>query len=230
MKHRIISTTLVSGKLRKPGIRFPAHGGFREFTVLINVSHTQKGVGSRWLVRSSGRRSTVVNFLFLKWLWDELSSQELKFMFNLPEFFKDPRFESSFRARAYGTPKKEIRERLNKYLSLIGEHPFDYERYRGMRGLFLLLELQEFYFPPTPKFSGYTRHHKDKGSLRSRSEDPLELFTFEEKVDRFEFWFHLLSVGEVRSTIRNVYLFPEESSKKKRNRHAIISTSEEHPL
>jgi len=151
-------------------------------------------------------------------------------MFNLPEFFKDPRIESSFRARAYGTPKKEIRERLNKYLKLIGEHPFAYERYRGMRGMFLLLELQEFYFSPTPKFSGYTRHHKDKGSLRSSSEDPLELFTYEEKVDKFEFWFHLLSVGEVRSTIRNVYLFPEESSKKKRNRHVIISTSEEHLL
>jgi len=167
-----------------------------------------------------------MNFLFLKWLWDELSSQELQFFLNSPEFFKDPRIESSFRARAYGTPKKEIRERLNKYLELVGERTFSHNRFRGSQRLFLLLELQEVFFVPTPKFSGYTRHHKDKGSLRNGDiESPLEEFTYEEFSDKFEFWFHLLSVGEVRSTIRNVYLYPEDVSKKKRNRHIIISTS-----
>jgi hypothetical protein len=151
-------------------------------------------------------------------LWDELTSQELRFFLNLPEFFKTPLFEASFKARAYGVPKKEIRDKLIGLSALEGTHPFTYERYRGMRGLYLLLELQEVTFVPTPKYSGYTRHYKDKGSLRSEEILPDEMFSYDEKVDKVNFFFSLLSVGYVHTATGVVVSTPDESSKKKRNR------------
>jgi hypothetical protein len=220
---------LVNGKHRSGDIRFPLNKGFQSFIVPLSVSSTKKGRGHRWLVRSSGRRSTVFTFLFLKWLWDELTSTELQFLFNTPEFFKEPRIESSFRARAYGTPKKKIRERLNKYLEIIGQKPYSHERYRGMKGLFLMLEMQEVIFVSPKPYSGYTRHYKDKGSLGSEH-FPDETFTYDEKIDKFEFFFHLLSVGEIITASGIMYILPDDDAKKHRNGNKLFISDYQGPL
>jgi hypothetical protein len=85
-----------------------------------------------------------------------------------------------------------------------------------MKGLFLLLELQQFHFAKTPKFSGYTRHHKDHGSLGTE-QFPDEMFSYNEKVDESERLFQVLSVGEFTTAIGTVYILPDDETKKFRN-------------
>jgi hypothetical protein len=156
-------------------------------------------------------------FLFLKWLYDELTSAELKYLLDLPEFFSSSgeEFLASLRMLANGFSKTEIRTRLNRYRELIGRKPHTAEKYRSMKQIKYFLQEKELRESPAKKFSGWTRHHHDHGTLgQERLYGPeFNAGYVSEEIDLFT----LLTVGEIRIAGATVALSPMTEPKKVRN-------------
>jgi len=187
------------------------HKSFHEFKLTSSSIAPKYGEVVGWHVLSSGRRSTLFKFLFLKWLWDELTFQEFKFITNLPEFFSSEEFVACTRVLASGLPKKEIRTRLNNFRKLRGLKPLSHERYRAMKRGFVF-SLVEYTFSPLPtkKYSGWTRHHKDHGTLGRVLLEPMpSVFTETFEIDLFK----VLSVGNVKILNTVFSLSPDDDSK-----------------
>jgi len=124
----------------------------------------------RWLCFSKGKRRTLLKYLFGKLIWDELSNFERTVFFTLQEVTEDFTIYLSLKALILGTNRRDLRKRLEnghflgfwfvtrqQYLSIAGEVDF-----------FLIRE--ELHPRRTTKYSGYTKHYKDKGSLRPHVE------------------------------------------------------------
>jgi hypothetical protein len=185
--------------------------GFHEFKVASSFTTPKFGEVMVWNVISSGKRSTLFRFLFLKWLWDELTSKEFGFIISLPEFFSTEEFVACARAYASGSPKKIIRTRLNEYRKLRGFKTLSQEKYRSMKSG-LKYSLQEYNFRPGPtkKYSGWTRHHRDHGSLGKFHLEPIPTeFTEKLEIDLFM----ILTVGRVEMLGSVLGLSPDEDSK-----------------
>jgi hypothetical protein len=195
--------------------------GFREFFVDSTTSTAKNAEVVRWYVISSGKRTTLFRFLFLKWLWDELTSQEWAFCLSLPEFFSSKEFVACARALAAGSSKKRIRDRLNRYQNLVGLKPLSQSEYKSMHGMKYLLSEVIFTDRPAKKFSGWVRHHKDQGSLRVSSIFELEPQGFTEivEIDLFK----VLSVGTVTILNKEVPLSPDDDSRKESKRNSSYS-------
>lgn len=147
----------------------PKRGTLRTLQMTVSTD-LEKGLITRYLIRSSGRLETIHEVLFGKWLWDELTFEENSFFLTIPKTFKDPLVMACLMARAKGVPKKVIRERVEKIPFKVSKPK--YLRYKTLLGrLFLSVELQTATLRSTPKYSGWARHHNDKGSLRSPSMD-----------------------------------------------------------
>jgi len=181
----------------RPGIpRF--HGPFKTFQVTIS-NNREKGTESRLLVYSQGSRAKVVEFLWLKYLWDELSKEEWKLFITLPETLNSNQKFGALRASML-IGKKKVRERLNNYpFHKLGELPSRI-RYQGFKRL--NVEIQEITrsLPKVPKFSGWIRSSSKVGSKRSRGPSYLEpLAIIENDYENNEFdWYHYLTVGELK--------------------------------
>lgn len=189
---------------------FPSTG-FREFTVASTTPSPNKGEVVRWYVISSGRRTTLFEFLFLKWLWNELTIQEWAFVLSLPEFYSSKEFIACARALASGVSKTDIRTRLEKYHSLVGLKQLSRLRYVSMKRIRYFLQEVVLTDQPAKKFSGWVRHHNDQGSLRKSSIFELQSqgFTDIVEIDLFK----VLSVGTVTILNLEVKLSPDDDFK-----------------
>lgn len=170
-----------------------------------------------WNVISSGKRSTLFKYLTLKWLWEELTSAELKYLLDLPELFSSSGKEllACMRMLANGFSKSEIRTRLNKYRQLLGLKPLTAEMFKSMKQIKFFLQEKELRVPPTKKYSGWTRHHNDHGSLGlDRLCGPeINMDYISEEIDLY----FLLSVGKIFVAGAAVTLSPMIDPKKDRN-------------
>lgn len=135
-----------------------------------------------WLLRTdSGRRSTIVNYLFHKWLFASLSKKEKLLLYDLKESTFDPMIYSALKA-SYLVSKKTIQKALilTSHL-LFGRKPPTFERWIGYRTFRLEIETQRGH--PTKRgkrYSGWRRHQNDKGSLAPHNEDPFYITSFDE--------------------------------------------------
>lgn len=152
----------------------PKRGGFRTFKITVSTN-LQRGVAERFLILSSGRLGTIVRTLFGKWLWDELTKEELEFFLTLPGVMTEPTIIACLRARSQGIPKSLLRKRLGLIPFLVS-FP-SRSQYVSLKGqLFLSVLRQEVILSKTQKYSGYSRHHNDKGSMNPFSlEDNFSL-------------------------------------------------------
>lgn len=140
----------------------PKHGGFR-ITKLVVSTDRENGIGDVLVILSSGRLPTVERYVFGKWLWDELTIEEMEFFLALPSTLTNPITYACLRARANGVPKVQIRERLNRI-------PFKVtfpsrQQYISLKQLSVTVIRQTLILRKVPKYSGYSRHHNDKGSI-----------------------------------------------------------------
>jgi hypothetical protein len=139
------------------------------FTIKVSQD-SEKSESRRWKCLSSGSISTVIRTLFAKWLWTELRSEELEFFILLPGVLTDPVMYSCLVARAQGLPKKVIREKLFELQDLGLIKVPSFQQARSMIGQLLLIILEEnLPLRKTRKYSGYARHHNDKGSINPSS-------------------------------------------------------------
>lgn len=199
---------------------FKSHSkGFHEFIVSSNTPSPKLGESVvYWYAISSGKRTTLFKFLFLKWLWDELTSQEFLFLLNLPEFFSSKEFQPCLAAVARGVPKRTIRVRLNNFRKLQGLKPWSQEMYKSMKSLRYVLGEVVLGTQPAKKFSGWVRHHKDHGSLRGVLVEPTpSIFTESVEFDLFM----ILSVGKVNILGKEFGLSPEDDSKESKRKWSI---------
>lgn len=147
-------------------------------TVVIHSSISITPRASKWILRSSGRRKTIVSYLFHKWLFSSLTKTETHLFFDLREVTTEDMIYSALRARMIGTSLKTIRKVLKQYgLVLFGQKPPSVERWNGYRTFQLSLEHKESQFEHrrVKRYSGWKRHQNDHGSLGPPKEDPFYL-------------------------------------------------------
>lgn len=164
-------------------------GGFKTFTVSISINR-EKRVESRYCVFSQGSRNKVLEYLWLKLLWDELTRKEVHLLM-LCELKSNLKFSILRSINFQG--KRATRTRLMK---LFPDGTYSRKRYQGFKRLDV--EIYEFqrYLPKTPKFSGWIRTASAKGSKRSQGGSSyLETLTSTEYKDEIIIdWFHILTV------------------------------------
>jgi hypothetical protein len=134
---------------------------------------------------------------------------ERKILFSLPEVTNDSTIFLSLKALNLGVSKRDLRYRLEK--SPFTELRFiSRQQYLSIKGCVqFFFKLEEISVRRTPKFSGYTKHHTDKGSL-----GPEREFYFSDILEPFEsvseeILLKYLSVGSF-SLLGGVVQIPDE--------------------
>lgn len=180
---------------------------------IVKSIDRNNGVLRRWIVFSNGKRSVLVKYLYGKWLWDELNVQERLLFFSLKEVTEDLTIYLSLKAQILGVSKVTLRERLrrNKWFSEL--RYISRQSYLSVKGrTFYLLKEEEIILRRTPKYSGYTRHYKDKGHIGNRRDITISELT-EPFVDvNYDIILHYLTVGEI-SLFGGVIFRPDEDIK-----------------
>jgi hypothetical protein len=115
--------------------------------------------------------------MFAKWLWDELSAEEFQLFINLPGVISIPEVFVALKLRANQISKKEIREFLMNWRNHLAlGYVLDRQQYLSLKGqLKIFIIDEEFTLRKSAKYSGYTRHFKDKGTLKKEHPE----FSFE---------------------------------------------------
>jgi len=184
-------------------------GPLKQYQIVQSINR-EKGTLRRWIVFSQGKRSTLVKYLFAKLLWDELNYYERMILFSLSEVTRDITIFLSLKALNLGIPKVKLRERLRnspfQELKFISRQ--SYISIKGRVNFFFYEE--EINLRKTPKYSGYTKHYKDKGSLAPEKEEIFsEVLEPYENVEE-EILLNYLTVGEF-SLFGGSILIPEEN-------------------
>jgi len=171
-------------------------GPFKSFSVAVS-SNREKGTEDRLLVYSQGSRVKVVQYLWLKFLWDELSKEEMKLFLMLPEILNSEIRISTIRAILI-LGKRKVRNRLNRYLSFLGKETFTREQYHGFKRLDVEIHEYQRSLPKVPKFSGWIRSSSAVGSKRSGGPSFLEPLAINDNdYEDFELdWYSILTVGD----------------------------------
>lgn len=191
-------------------------GPLKSFPVVKFVDRN-KGILRRWIVFSQGKRSVLVQYLFGKLLWDELNSQEREIFWYLHEVTSDITIFLSIKALNEGVSKNLLRRRLEN--SPFPELKFiSRQKYLTLKGRinFILTE-EEINLRRVPKYSGYSRHHTDKGSLGIEREDYLsEILDPYENVNEAVLLTYL-TVGSI-SLFGGEYSYPDDRFQKEPKR------------
>lgn len=182
--------------IARPGLpRFS--GSFKTFSVSRSTDR-EKGTDTRLLVYSQGSRAKVVEYLWLKFLWDELTKQEFELFLILPETLNSEIKIAVLRSLLI-LGKKVVRERLVHAQTLLGLTQSSRIRYQGYKRLDV--EIKEFTrrLIRVPKFSGWVRSLSAVGSKRPggpRELEPLAIIENDYEEKEFD-WYTYLTVGEL---------------------------------
>lgn len=202
-------------------------GPLIQFQIVKSIDRN-KGFIRRWTVFSNGKRSTLVRLLFGKLLWDELNRKESDVFWNLSEITTNLTIYLSLKALALGVDKRLLRERLEKGEKLFSLDFISRQQYLTLKGRSNNFFIEETVsLRRTPKFSGYTKHHKDKGSLGTRRDDYVSeiLEPIRDVSEKETVIFRFLSIGEISFFDGEAILSPDELQVE-RNRKKIIKEDE----
>lgn len=151
----------------------------RTFNIKTISDILHNGAIERWIVISSGRRSVLVRYLFLKFLYDELTKEEYKIFLSFNEVTSIVPIYFALRARYKGYKKKYIRKVL-EIIQFPGFARVTREEYQSLRQIQFSFEKR--IFPPIEKpkpYSGYSKGYKDgkrnsKLQIEELDSSPLE--------------------------------------------------------
>lgn len=173
--------------------KFP--GKFFSWNVTISTDW-QRRTSEHFLVFSSGKREAVLRYLWLKYVWNNLTQEEFLVLILSLKDSDDKKW--SF-IRATQTIKRSVlRERLLAKERTQEEVLSSRISYLGSRRLRIEIHRWTRKLPNVPKYSGYVRSIASLGKNKPRD---LGL-TIEELMtdgvvmeERFD-WFHFLTVGD----------------------------------
>jgi len=178
---------------RKP--RFS--GGFKTTTIVFSTDH-ESGVVGKLVVYSKGARLTVFKYLWLKFLWDQLTRQEYLLLISFPEAINNEKVYNYFRV-INQIPKKIARRNLLRAERFLGLEESSRERYQGIKGLVVEIHYRLDSLPKPPKFSGYVKTPSSVGSKSRGGSSFLETTTDPDEIMKSLLepmnWFQLLTVG-----------------------------------
>jgi hypothetical protein len=184
-----------------PGIIPKFHGPFRSFRIGLNTNR-EKGTQDNFVVYSQGSRHSVQKYLWLKFLWDELTKEEWKLFLAMPETLKSEIKYSALRAVLL-IGKKEIRNRLINCPFLDDQDRPYRNRYQGIKGLEVEIHNESRKLPKVPKFSGWIKSSSAVGRKSSKKSpvftEPLGIIENDYETIVFD-WYYYLTVGELSST------------------------------
>jgi len=172
-------------------------GPFKKFSLSVSTNR-ETGIDRRLLVYSQGSRAKVVQYLWLKYLWDELSKKEFELFIAFPEVLNSEVKIATLRAvMRHG--KKKVRERLCNCPILTESERPTRKQYQGYKRLDV--EILDFTrsLRRVPKFSGWIRSSSAKDSKRHKESpsllEPLAIIEndYEDKI--FD-WYNYLTVVE----------------------------------
>lgn len=208
MKRKSPSDNFLLVSTRSEGLT-SFRGPLIQYSIVESIDR-DKSTLRRWIVFSQGKRSTLVRYLFGKLLWDELNTMEKRILFCLPEVTNDLTIFLSLKALNLGVSKRLLRARLER--SPFPELWFiSRQSYLSIKGCVqFFFKFEEINVRKVKKYSGYTKHYKDKGSL-----GPEREFYFSDVVDPYEnvseeTLLLYLSVGEF-SLLGGVAHYPDEA-------------------
>lgn len=187
-------------------------GPLIQYSIVKSIDRN-KGTARRWIVFSNGKRSILVQYLFGKWLWDELNKIEWDVFWHLPEVTKDRTIYSALRARNSGVSKQLLRKRLSESPSFLSLKFISRQQYLTLKGrINWFFEEETITLRRVPKYSGYTKHYKDKGSL-APERDEVSVFLDPVLDISEEIIMHYLTVGEISIFAGDALIRPEEDQK-----------------
>jgi len=202
-------------------------GGFRTWYVNYNVNREQSTI-ERFVVFSSGRRQKVMEKLWLKLVWDELTKIELKLFLSMTEVLNNDKIVGFLRA-ILEIDKRTLRQRLIKLEQLFGEIPTSRERYKGFSSLSIEIQSEIVSLSRGKKFSGYVRNIASIGSgKRGAGEVPEPIADAEFKVVENIDWYSLLSVGEISLLSQRVSLPDEDTESVETESNLVINLNQIH--
>lgn len=167
-------------------------GGFKTFSISISINRETR-VEDRLFVFSQGSRTKVLEYLWLKYLWDELSRLEYKLLVLSDFLNSDLNFDTLRAINVQG--KKKTRERLQ---ILFPEGTYSRIRYQGFKRLDVEIYEERRSLSKTPKFSGWIRSASAKGSKSPGGSSFLETLTPSEYIleEKAINWYALLTVED----------------------------------
>lgn len=189
MSNRVFTT------VSRPSEAFTSFRGPMNSFPIVKSINRELGILRRWIVFSQGKRQVLVRHLFGKLLWDELNSFERNVFWHLEEVTRDTTIYLSLKALALGVSKRELRERLEKG-SFFDLWYISRQQYITMKGRTDWIFLEETVnLRRVPKFSGYTKHHKDQGSLGTERDYVSEILEPSSNISE-DIILRYLTVGE----------------------------------
>lgn len=167
-------------------------GRFFTFRAQIYIDQDNRSKAS-FLVFSSGKREAVMDYLWSKHVWDQLTKIEYElFILTLgPTEFK----KWNFLKLQIEFSKLDLRKSLTETEHRLGTKETNRERYLGIKHLNIEIQREIRILPKTKKFSGYIKSLAQRGKSSSTekgieplSPDPLEYFVQEDQDLLWERW------------------------------------------
>lgn len=184
-------------------------GPMVKYPIIISIDRNN-GILRRWFVFSQGKRSVLSKYLFGKLLWDELNSFEQNVFWHLPEITKDRSIYLGLKALALGVSKRDLRKRMTKAIEFFDLKFITRQQYLTIKGRIDWFFLEETVsLRKSPKYSGYTKHYRDKGSLGSERDILSEVLEPFNDVSN-EAILYFLTVGKL-PLFGEGYVFPDDS-------------------
>lgn len=162
----------------------------KTFNIRVITDIKYNGVIESWNVLSSGKRSVLVRYLFLKFIYDELSKQEYFLWLSFQETTSSVQMYFAIKARLQNVPKKLIRKILEN-VSFEKTKQISRQEYISLKPIKFSFEKKTY--PPIEKpkpYTGYSKGYKDgkrrgsKFQVDEFSSSPLEPSpNFEEEVN-----------------------------------------------
>lgn len=189
-------------------------GGFKSFSV-SQFTDRERSTESRLHVYSQGSRPKVVEYLWLKFLWDELNRLEWELFLACPEVLNSEVKFSALRAINL-VGKRKVRNRLVKCPFLPDSDKPTWLRYQGFKRLNVEISRETRSLPKVAKFSGYVKSGSAVGSKSARKSSYLDLLVVNENDYSLELvfdWFSYLTIGETSFLPKKESNHPDETLK-----------------
>lgn len=176
-----------------------------------------KGESRNLLVYSSGSRAAVLEYLWLKFLWDELTRIEFTlFIGCLTEGSGDFKKWASLEVLTSEIPKRILRKRILEGEKILGEKPSSRERYLGYKGMRIEIQEEKRRLPKVPKFSGYVRNISaiGRGNRINQGIEPWsDSLPDDSYIEKKFNWVEFLRVGAISLFLSQgeILLHPDDS-------------------
>jgi hypothetical protein len=178
--------------------RFPRFSGrFFTHSVRVNADH-ELGQEEVLIVYSKGSRSALVKFLWLKFLWDQLTREEFFLFINLNEVLNNEKIYNYLKV-INEIPKRIARKRLLEVERKLQMDISSRESYQGIKYMSIEIYFQIRRLPKPEKFSGYVKTPSAVGTKSRSGSSFLETTTDQNEILKSLIepisWYRLLTIG-----------------------------------